>query len=1118
MSDRYDVVVVGSGYGGGIAASRLARAGRSVCVLERGRELVPGEYPDTKWEAIRETQVDLPRRHLGSESALFDFRSNREINVLVGCGLGGTSLINASVAVRPDPRVFGDVAWPEAIRSDPSVLDAGFDRALEMLRPSPYPNDQPRLKKMDLLEGSAKAVGGTFRRLPINVSFSSGVNHVGVEQNECRSCGDCVTGCNEGSKNTVLMNYLPDAKNHGASIFTEVHVRSVERRGDSWVVMFVSPDTGQEVFDAPPMFLTTDNVVLAAGTLGSTEILLRSKAQGLSTSSRLGERFSGNGDIVAFGYNLDAEVNGIGMGAVSIEGREPVGPCITGVIDVRGEERFQDNLFIEEGAIPGALADLVHPVLMTTGLVLGEERDRSPRDELEEAARSIEGLVKGPYKGASNNTQTYIAQSHDDGAGRMHLVDDRLRIDWPEVGRQPNFERLDRGVEAATAAHGGTHIRNPLWTDRVGRDLITVHPLGGCVMADSAEEGVVDHKCRVFSEQSGNAVHPGLFVCDGAVIPRSLGVNPSLTISAVAERAISLMADERGWTIDYSFAPVEPRRGKSRPVGIRFTERMDGTIQAGTTAHESDCVLTVTAIVEDLDRFIEDPEHVGALIGTVTASLLDPEPLAVTNGRVNLFVDEPDEVETRKMTYEAVLRSRGGKSFFFSGYKRIHDDIGPDMWKDTTTLFTTVHHGDSAEGEVVATGELTLDPVDFLRQLRTVEVLHASDVGAKLGAAARFGAWFAGSLYDTYGGVFSAKHARYRVDPAAPPRKRRPLRAPAPEVHHFETDDHFRLRLTRYKGGRKGPVILGHGMGVWSNTYTIDTIDTNLVEYLCDGGYDVWLLDWRASISLPYVRDQFNCDDVAQYDWPAAIETVKRVTGAPSLQALVHCVGSSTWSMSMLRGFGGIHSAVCMQMATQMRVPPIMAFKTGINAPALMETFGIQSLSAYTDEADHLDDRVWDAILRAHPIQGEERCDSAICHRITFLYGELYEHDQLNEATHDFALNEMFGVGNITMFHHLSLIARREHLVDAAGEEVYLQHLDRLNFPIAFIHGAESGVFLPEGTKACAEELAAANGSDLYTVHMVPDFGHQDCLIGKNAADRVYPVILDHLDRTQLMG
>src|SRR4051794_7298715 len=154
---RYDVVVVGSGYGGGIAASRMARAGRSVCVLERGVERQPGEYPDTQLEALDAMQVDAPAGHVGSRTGLYDMRLNDDMNVFLGCGLGGTSQVNANVSLHPDERAFEDPVWPEELRADVETrLAEGFARAAEMLRPVPYPNGE--LRKLKALAKSAERV------------------------------------------------------------------------------------------------------------------------------------------------------------------------------------------------------------------------------------------------------------------------------------------------------------------------------------------------------------------------------------------------------------------------------------------------------------------------------------------------------------------------------------------------------------------------------------------------------------------------------------------------------------------------------------------------------------------------------------------------------------------------------------------------------------------------------------------------------------------------------------------------------------------------------------------------------------------------------------------------
>ena len=173
----------------------------------------------------------------------------------------------------------------------------------------------------------------------------------------------------------------------------------------------------------------------------------------------------------------------------------------------------------------------------------------------------------------------------------------------------------------------------------------------------------------------------------------------------------------------------------------------------------------------------------------------------------------------------------------------------------------------------------------------------------------------------------------------------------------------------------------------------------------------------------------------------------------------------------------------------------------------------LYSATAYADNKGGWLDNLYDKALNLQHFDVEERCTSAVCHRISFMYSLLYEHDQLNRLTHD-NLHELFGICSMDIFKHLALCAREEHIVNSEGKEVYSPHWDKLNIPITFIHGAENASYLPESTERSFNKLVEVNGADGYARHVIPDYGHIDCIFGKNAVKDVYPYILSALDQT----
>jgi cholesterol oxidase len=1158
LEGHYEAVVVGSGYGAGVAAARLARAGYRVCVFERGREIHPGEYPSSLSDISKAFQIRAGRKRIGSETSLFDFRVDDEISVLVGCGLGGTSLINANVSLEPKSWVLSQPEWPQELRNDVGTeVAAGIARARAMLTPGPYPDHFPPLQKLDVLEEEATALGGVMTRPDLTVSFETGPNPVGVEQVECRLCGDCVSGCNHGSKNTTLMNYLPYARKHGARIFTEIRVDWLERNDDGWLVHFRRVGTGEDVFEGPHRFVRADIVVLGAGTLGSTEILLRSRERGLSGSDEIGRRFSGNGDVFSFGYNYDDPVNAIGLGEERLDDHEPVGPCIAGLIDQRDADPPERGFVIEDGSPPGAIAKTL-PAFLELHRWAGARLRRSRTTYTRRLWRRLMSLPIRPYEGALHNTLIHLVMTHDSASGELRLEGDRLRVSWPNAGREKVFEHVDRQLALAAGAMRGTHIRQPLWdklwqrplrklwyrlsgrfrTPTGDRDLVTVHPLGGCTMASDAAKGVVNHKHQVFSEGSGSKVHESLYVCDAAVMPRSLGVNPLLTISALAERACHYLLEDRGRKLlsDFPICAFPAEHARPRTLGLRFSERMTGWVTRPESAEghaldhfESEAAgrrsgssveVILTIATEDLAHMLDDEDHMARVCGVATApALFDGAAMIVAGSTFQLFTPDPERINTRNMLYDLQLVTSAGGRFRIRGVKYVKDHSGFDLLRDTTTLFTQVYDENGVE---CARGVIRVGLRDFLKQMRTLKPLRANSRLEGWGARLRFLRFFAAVMVESFGRSLATPN---RVDPTAP-RTTRKLRAPNPKVVPFKAHDGLELRLTRYQAGDKGPVILAHGLGVSSRIFTIDTIDTNLLEYLCERGYDVWLLDFRASIELPHACfDQFSADDVARFDYPAAIDKVLEETGADDVQMIVHCYGATTFFMSVLGGHvnpGKVRSVVASQIATNMITSVDTRFKAGLYAGNWLYWLGFRYLNTYTDTRVGSASRLFDFLLRFLPLAKKERCRSDVCHRISFTYSLLYEHDRLDPATHE-ALHEMFGVANLTALRHLAEMSRQAKVVDSEGRDVYMPHLaERRQFPIRFIHGAENDCFKPESTRVTLKLLedaqaAAPENEPRYHYDRVeiPGYGHIDCIFGKDAAKDVYPKILEHLERPE---
>jgi len=656
-----DFLVVGSGYGGAVAAMRLACEGddkgdnrREVIVLERGREYDLGDFPYdiedlpshlrvvTGGDGDEDVKSGQDNDSGGYSDALFNLHigSNEgvegeqtsAVDVLVGSGLGGTSLINANVAERPAPHVFKKKAWPRAFRDTPSLLDAAYDEVGKKLGiTTRHKNGGREFPKYTALHTLARKSGVPLRPANIAVTTKDSSNGVGVRQNACTDCGNCVTGCNVGAKNTLDRNLLRLAKSRGAVFYTQVTVHSIEPSGSSdypWRLKVRSGKHAQE----PLYSLRAKNVILAAGTLGSTEILFRSQTEGnLDLSPELGNRFSTNGDGIVMSYGQKRRVGAIACAEQANPSRRP-GPTITGIVP-------SDGMTLEEASIPAPLAR-IFAELVTTGAMLQRLSKRKMPYMLAKKRRR-DALAASME--VAEHSQAFLVMGDDGAPGRMLEREGKegLDIRFPPVKEMKSLNKandLVRKQDRRSGLDKGQYVPNPLWEllpeeaggvmsgDMPEGRALTVHPLGGCAMADSVEEGVVDSDGRVFNRAGG--VYQGLYVFDGAIVPSALEVNPFMTIAALAWRNCDTIL--RGLpasklervSAPYADVGAVPTRNRVRPQATEFrieeqlTGKVEGHIPFFDTIDpaarsrikgEQGLVLAVTAKHEDGEQWLENP-------------------------------------------------------------------------------------------------------------------------------------------------------------------------------------------------------------------------------------------------------------------------------------------------------------------------------------------------------------------------------------------------------------------------------------------------------------------------------------------------------------------------------
>lgn len=527
----YDIAIIGSGFGGSVSALRLAEKGWKVAVLEQGRKL-----DDAALEAAGTSAKALSWAPSLGLKGFFAQDVFQHVAIVRGIGVGGGSLVYAAVLLEPHDAFYRDPAWSALSEDWRAELAPHYLTAKKMLgvTPNPYHGIQD-----EWLRGTAERMGAaaTFDTVPQGIFFGDPeqasadpfFNGEGPARTGCNQCGRCMTGCAYGAKNSLDKNYLYFAQKRGVDILAERKVTHIEALPDSgYLIHQQHPWDRKTTYPA----LRARKVILAAGALGTQEILFASRDRYRTLSklpNALGDHVRTNSEAIVGILSNDKQTDVTKGATISSHFFPDAHTHIT-------QNRFPPSYSFMKFYM-GPLVDGERP--------------------LQRALKTLFTFIIRPLL----STRSYFAKDwykrisvltvmqHADNEmafsyGRTLLRGGRhgLKSRISKGGRSPSYiAQANAAARAFADAGNGTPLNTVM--ESVGNLSVTAHILGGAVMAATPEEGVIDRDHQVFA-------YPDLYVMDGSAIPANVGVNPSLTITALAERFASRFSHKQEVTHD----------------------------------------------------------------------------------------------------------------------------------------------------------------------------------------------------------------------------------------------------------------------------------------------------------------------------------------------------------------------------------------------------------------------------------------------------------------------------------------------------------------------------------------------------------------------------------------
>ncbi|KAK9126349.1 hypothetical protein Scep_015195 [Stephania cephalantha] len=693
----YDAIVIGSGYGGSVAACRMSMAGIKVCLIERGRRWESQDFPTQPskfvMSAIRMDMGNLGGLKFGAKDALFQIHEQGDSVAVTACGLGGGSLINAGVLVSTPVRARRNPKWPKEWDKDWELCEATASTMLgSQSAPVEFSNDQVMNNIVE------EEIEESFRS-SINLSINFESSSQGKQGlSSCLACGNCLSGCPYNAKNSTDKNYLASAIKAGCAIKTQCQVQYCES--------------------------------LNCGVLGTAEILFKSRSRGLNVSESLGHGFSCNGNNVAYVDGSPAPLNAFGLDKTQfskIPYRARPGPSIS--------SSYTSSLgfSIQTAVVPVSFPKLLFKGIWTYGWPTESWFSHSIIDRLKQvfSCKNSQGMVLN-------------AVGFDENNGRITFDGDTERISFAPP-QDPLLARKIQAFQKLSKRLGGSLFMSKYRST-------SVHLLGGCSVATDHTNGVCNHYGQVFDPSLPETVHPGLYICDASLIPCSIGINPCLTIATAAEYVsrhlvqdiltyknslqrrhlcnpnLLLNVDKCGKEVEHEI----PTR-KCLSIDEKLEEKPTGTVVIWETMRGYISGMPCTAYlrmkmnskhkkgVYEQNQAVGEAEDFllkGKVGGYVIFEALEKSKLHIIEGEVDMCRVDDRTPYTQYMQYHLILASA-------SGSKEENNESIPSRHlclEESTTFHVTlrgVHQSSSAEN-VDLKGELHISFMELLRSIMSL--------------------------------------------------------------------------------------------------------------------------------------------------------------------------------------------------------------------------------------------------------------------------------------------------------------------------------------------------------------------------------------------------------------